>query len=73
VLDARTGGTVQARDGAAIKIPPGVMKHNSLVTITQMRGGIYDMNIAGAWAGHVAVTLNKQYIGTRPAEKYLIP
>lgn len=57
VLDARTGGVVRSRDGVAIKVPPGTMKHNSLVTITKMRGGTYDLNIAGPWSGHVAVSM----------------
>jgi len=60
ILSAKSGGTVAAPDGAAIKIPGGVMQHNSLVTITHMRSGRYDMNIAGPWKGRVAVTLPAQ-------------
>lgn len=57
VLSAAHGGAVSAANGAAIKVPAGVMDHNSLVTITRLRSGRYDMNIAGPWKGRVAVTL----------------
>ncbi len=57
ILSAKHGGKVTAPGGAAIKVPGGVMQHNSLVTITRMRSGRYDMNIAGPWKGRVAVTL----------------
>jgi hypothetical protein len=57
VLAAAHGGTVTASNGAAIKVPPGVMSHNGVVTITRIRGDRYDMNIASPWKGRVAVTL----------------
>jgi hypothetical protein len=60
VLSAKNGGVVEAADGAALKVPPNVMEHNSLVTVTRMRGGRYDMNIAGPWHGRVAVTLPRR-------------
>jgi hypothetical protein len=57
LLHAPVGGLVHARGGAELLVPHGTLRRDSLVTITALRGGLYDFNIAGPWRGRVRVTL----------------
>jgi len=57
ILHAPAGGVLRARDGAQLLVPRGALRHDALVTITELRGGRFDFNIAGEWTGQVRVTL----------------
>lgn len=57
VVSAEKGGKVQAANGVALEIPPGVLKQDSVASITDVGEGKYDVHIAGDWSGKVAVTM----------------
>lgn len=59
-ISAATGGKIQAGNGVALEVPAGVLKQDSVATITDVGDGKYDVHIAGDWSGKVAVTMPLQ-------------
>lgn len=57
ILNARSGGLLKTRDGAALFVPRSTLRSGALVTITRFKGGMYDFNISTSWQGRVRVTL----------------
>lgn len=53
----RGGGLLQSRSGAALYVPPDVMKRRGRVAITRLRGGRINFHIAAPWRGTIAVTM----------------
>lgn len=54
---ARKGGTVKARNGAALKVPAKVMRRNGYTSIWRLPNGHLDYRISVPWRGKVRVTV----------------
>lgn len=51
------GGLLQSRSGAALYVPPGVMRSKGRVSIRRLRGGRFSFHIGARWSGTVGVTM----------------